>query len=297
MDVESNTIAGNDFGDIGNKTINSIFDDPDSESDITPMLNGELAYTFAGTRTQLFLGNRLEDFIRFDFAAQLGVRQELPDKSILAAGYVFNAIPTEVWADPYVANAKRSETDRTASGVRLTYDKILGTNWQIEATYRDIEVDDELSGLTQLGLAPAAARLLDREGDMWQMEFLYLFKLAGGKQLLAPSFKYTAYDLDGDAMSNDRYTFQITHFYTGKQFDFATNLTYTLADYDKRNPIYRKTREDDLYGGSFSAFYKRFLNIDKMSLVGTVGAYMGDSNIDFYNSQVLMTSLSVLYRF
>jgi actin-related protein len=97
LDVENNMIAGNDLGDVGKDTIGSIFDSPDSESDVIPILNAEVRYTFASTRTQLFVGNRLEDFLRFDLATLAGVKQELPDESILSVAYVFSAVPTEVF--------------------------------------------------------------------------------------------------------------------------------------------------------------------------------------------------------
>jgi hypothetical protein len=93
-------------------------DRADSESDVIPVINGELAYTFGSSRTQLFLGNTFEDFIRFEATSQAGLRQELPDKSIVALIYVFTGIPTEVWADPYVVDRDRSKTDRTSSGLR-----------------------------------------------------------------------------------------------------------------------------------------------------------------------------------
>ncbi len=64
--AKSNMIAGNDLANIGKKRIDSLTDSPDSESDVILILNGELAYTFASTRTQVFIGNTLEDFVRFE---------------------------------------------------------------------------------------------------------------------------------------------------------------------------------------------------------------------------------------
>ncbi|MEE4111366.1 MAG: DUF2860 family protein, partial [Desulfobacteraceae bacterium] len=128
--AESNTIAGNSLATIGKERIDSLTGSPDSENDVIPLINGELAYTFASTRTQVYLGNSLEDFIRFETATLAGVRQELPDKSILALSSVFSAIATEVWADPYVVGRDRTETDRTSSGLRLGYDKILGSDFE-----------------------------------------------------------------------------------------------------------------------------------------------------------------------
>lgn len=104
VDVKSNMIAGNDFADVGKKKINSIYKSPDSESDFMPMFNFEFRYTFADSRTQIYAGNTLEDFLRFDLTAQVGVRQEMPDSSVVAASFVFSSIPAEVWKDPYMAN-------------------------------------------------------------------------------------------------------------------------------------------------------------------------------------------------
>jgi hypothetical protein len=301
ISAESNMIAGNDLGDIGKKRIDSLTDSPDSESDVLPVLNGELAYTFASTRTQLFLGNSLEDFIRFETATLAGVRQELPDNSLLEISYVFSAIPTEVWADPYVVDRNRSKTDRTASGLRLKYDKILGSDFEILFTWRSIELDDELSGLTQLvqrgDLTAAQTKLLDREGDSYQFEVLYPFRFENGKHVIAPAFNYTRLDLDGGAMANDRYQGQLTYFYTGEIFNVAANLWYAYADYDETNPIYLKKRNDNNYGGTLSVFYKNLFDVERLSLVGTVAGIKSDANIDFYDTTIGFFSLSVLYRF
>lgn len=134
------------------------------------------------------IGNLLEDYLRLDFTTQAGIRQELPDGSILGAGYVFNAIPTEVWEDPYVAGRRRKKTDRRASGLRFTYDKILRTNLQVEFTWRKTNVDDELSGRTYLGLPADQAERLDRESNQYQLEVLYAFKF-GEKHFLVPAFE------------------------------------------------------------------------------------------------------------
>ncbi|MGD8365330.1 MAG: DUF2860 family protein [Desulfobacterales bacterium] len=301
ISAESNMIAGNDLGDIGKKRIDSLTDSPDSESDVIPVLNGELAYTFASTRTQLYFGNTFEDFIRFEAATLAGVRQELPDNSLLAVSYVFSGIPTEVWADPYVVGRNRSKTDRKASGVRLQYDKILGSDFEIQFTWRNIELDDERSGLTQLvergDLTAAQTELLDREGDSYQFEVIYPFRFENGKHILAPAFNYTRLDLDGGAMANDRLQGQLTYFYSGDIFNMAANLLYAYADYDETNPIYLKKRNDNNYGGTLSVFYRNLFDVERLSLVGTVAGFKSDANIDFYDTTIGFFSLSVLYRF
>jgi hypothetical protein len=162
-------------------------------------------------------------------------------------------------------------------------------------------LDDERSGSTQLvpdgDLTAAEARLLDREGDRYQFEVLYPFRFEQGKHTLAPAITYTRMDLDGGAMANDRYQGQLTYFYTGDIFNIATNVILAFADYDKTNPIYEKKREDDIYGGTLSVFYKNLFDVNRLSLVGKVAGFKSDANIDFYDTTIGFFSLSVLYRF
>lgn len=294
--VESNLIAGNDFGNISDDKIDSIQDSPDSETSALPVANFELAYTFSETRTQVYAGNLLEDFIRYDLATLLGVRQELQDKSVIALSYVFSAIPTEVWEDPYVENLKRKETDRTSAGGRVTWSRILGSNLQLKYTTRDIEIDDERSGKTFLGLNDAEAALLDREGDTRQIEALYAFDLTENQKLV-PALIISDFDLDGDAMNHDRYSLQFTHTYHKDRFTLLTNAFYGSSDYDEINPIYNKERDDDRYGLSFTTFHRQIFGLKDWTGVVNFAAYIENSNIDFYDTQIIMLSLSGLYKF
>ena len=295
--AKSNMIVGNKLTTIGNQRIDSLTDSADSTNDFIPLISGELAYTFASTRTQLYLGNSLEDFIRFDTATLAGVRQELPDKSIVALSYVSSLIRTEVWADPYVVGQDRTKTDRASSGLRLGYANILGSDFEIQLTWRSIELDDERSGLTQLGLSPDQAKLLNREGDSYEFEILYPFRFKQGKHLLAPALSYRRMELDGEAMANNHYQGQLTYAYFGNPFSISSNLIFAIADTDKTNPIYLENREDVIYGLSLSVFYRDFLDTQGLSLVGTAASFRSDSNIDFYDTSIGLLGLSVLYRF
>jgi hypothetical protein len=298
VDVKNNMIAGNSFADVGENVINSIHESPSSETDFMPMFNFEFRYTFADTRTQIYAGNALEDFLRFDLTAQAGVRQELAGSSVVGASFVFTAMSTEVWEDPYMANQSRTETDRSSKGLRLTWGNILDANLDLRYTWRKIEIDDERSGMFGgLGLTPAQRALLDREGNYHCAELLYKWDF-GDKHYVVPAFEYHKFDLDGDAMANDRYGVQLTYGYKGDQFSLVANGSYFYADYDKTNPIYNKGREDDIYGGSLTGFWHRPFGMPEgWSLVASVLGYKGDANIDFYDTTVVGTSLSVLYKF
>ncbi|MEN8128261.1 MAG: DUF2860 family protein [Planctomycetota bacterium] len=295
MQMKSNTIVGTRFGDLSKDRIDSLDDTPDSESLAMPMINGELRYTFADTGTQLFAGNALDDWIRLDLSSAAGVRQRWDDKGIFEGAFLFTAVPTEVWEDPYVVGQKREEADRTSAGGRLGWSRVFNSNVHLSYSYRDIELDDENSGIL-LGLSPAERDLLSREGDHHKAELLYVHQLREN-QWLTPTFYYNRFDLDGEAMSHDLYSVMLTHTYAAQKFRLITNLVYGFAGYDERNPIYHKTRDADRYGISVTTLYPNLFNVPKLTGVLGVAYWLEDSNIDFYDSEIVAITASTLYRF
>jgi hypothetical protein len=269
--VEDNMVKKIGFFKISDDNINSIDDKPKSEYSVSPILNFNLRYTFASTRTQIFLGNQLES-------------------------YVFSALVTEVYKDPYDTNGSRNGTDRNINGVRLSYDKILSTDLSFQYTYRNIDIETERSGLAELG---TPSNRLIRDGDQHDVEFLYRYVLEDGgmKHTFIPNFKYSRFDLDGDAMSNNFFSFRLNYRYDVEKFAISVNGYYGYADYDKSNPIYGKTREDDRYGFGIIGFYKRFFGVEGLALTANATLNRQDSNIDFYDSEIDLYFVSLLYTF
>jgi hypothetical protein len=296
--VEDNMVKKIGFFQVSDDDIGSTDNKPKSETSVSPIFNYNVRYTFASTRTQIFLGSLLDDILRFDAVTLLGVRQELPDQSVIGVSYVFSPLVTEVYKDPYETGTNRNGTDRNVNGVRLSYDDILGSDLSFQYTYRNIDIDSERSG-RQLGLSSSDQDRLDRNGDRHDVQVLYRYVLQDGgiKHTLIPSFKYSYYDLDGGAMTYDYFNFNLNYRYDVEKFAFAVNGYYGYADYDKSNPIFGKTREDDRYGFSLLGFYKRFLGVEGLALNGTVTINRSDSNIDFYKSEVDLYAVSLLYTF
>lgn len=295
VNIKTNMIAGNGMIDFCDETINSL-GSPDSESKFVPAANFELKYTFSDTKTQLFLGNALEDLLTFDLATQAGVRQDMGGMGIMAGSFVFNGIPTEVWEDPYRMNTKRKATDRTSTGFRFTWDKIFRTGFQWQSTYRKIELDNERSGAS-LGLTASQMALLERNGDFFQNVISYQFRIAQG-QFFLPSVTYIKNDLDGDAMNSDEVRIQLSYLHTVGRYNFVFNGVWGKADYDRRNPIFNRTREDDLLGVAGIAFYHlpnyKPLGCTSFRLWGNAAYYESDSNISFYETIVSSISAGVI---
>lgn len=297
--VENNEIAGvgiASYTEFTPATINSIFDSPNGVTEGLPTYNFKVSYTF-DSRTEVFAGRDLIDAVRFDATQQLGVRQELSDKSNISAAYVFSGLPTKVWEDPYVQGQKRAKTDRDSQGIRLTYGDILGTRAQLQYTYRKINIDDERSGQF-LGLPPSEARLLKRDGDEQSIRAGYLFDL-GNRESFLPEIIYVDDNRDGHAMKSQQWGMQLTYAKGGDRYNMALTGSYLRADYDKRNPIYGKTRDDDSWGFGASLFDKRLLSSLGKDWWATAAAgyYESDSNINFYDSTLWTVSLGAMYRF
>jgi hypothetical protein len=298
--VKSNMVAGNDLGDVGQRKISSLTDSPDSESDGLPQLDWNVKYTFASTRTQLFAGSRLEDIFRFDATTQAGVRQEFESLGIMGASLVFTTLPTEVWKDPYVVNDGRRKTDRTSLGIRLAWERMFNSNFEMDYTYRNIDIDKEHSG-DALGLTGSAKDRLEREGDAHQLKGAYWFEI-GKKHLLSPQLIFEYNDLDGDAMKNYITDFQLTYAYTGTKFGLGLNGFIGYADYDKKNPIYSKTRDDTRYGvGALGSWKNPFgwkpFGIDKFRLYSQAGYFVSDANIDFYETEIFLATAGIWVGF
>jgi hypothetical protein len=299
--AKSNMIAGNDFGDVGKKEIDSLTADPRSESDAIPQFDFNLRYTFASVKTQIFLGTRLEDVLRYDAVMQLAVRKRFTKLGILGGGFLFTSMPTEVWEDPYVVNQNRRESDRDSSGIMLMWEDIFGSRFDLNYSYRKIDLDDEKSAETQLipngDLTSSQAKLLDREGDSHTVRAVYTWNF-GQRHVFTPALYFLYEDLDGDAMKNVTVDFQPTYGYIGTKFDLVLNATLGFADYDEKNPIYDKTNSDTRYGLAAIGFWKNPFNWfphmgDKFRFYANAAYFNSDSDIDFYKTEISQATIGV----
>ncbi len=290
-DYQSNFFEGPDDD---NKAHDGLFSDPSNSSATHAIFGADLRYTFAESRTQVFLGNLLQDAVRFDFTQQLGVRQEMGDKGIVALSYVFSPKDAETWADPY-ANGHRHQTDLSTQGVRLAWDQIWGSYFNASYTYRDQDVDNEQSGRS-LNLNDQERALLDRNGESHQFNVSYDWLLAP-HQVLRPELVYIQGDMDGDAESYDRYRAKVSYGYNTPQWSITANAFVGATDYDKANPVYGKKADSDDYGLGVTFYWHQLFGVEK--LTGLVGAaYMeSDSDVDFYDANLSNISTGLLYKF
>ncbi len=298
LSIKSNMVAKVLSFDLSDKKINSLNDEPDSQSTMLFSMPFKLAYTFAGSRTQVFLGTEVGDLLSFDTAQQLAVKQEVGALGVFQAGLLFSGA-TRVWKDPYVTGQNRDDTDRKNMGGQLTWDKIFGSNLELEYSARKIDIGSEKSGQF-LGLSNADQDRLDRNGVVHKVSAAYPFKFAQ-KHQLTPEIALSYDDLDGEAMANTGVDLKLNYTYFGDPLTLVLNGSVGQADYEKSNPIYGKTRDDERYGVSATAYYKNpwgwtVFGSEPMQFFVT-GAYsVTDANIDFYNQEAVLGMGGVAFR-
>lgn len=298
-DLETNLVAGNGILDIGRDTISSVNDAPRSDDAVHPIITGEVNYTFAD-QWQVFLGTSLEDAVTLDGVAQFGVRKDLGATGALQAGYLFSGVPTQVWEDTYAEGVKRRETDRDSSGLRLRWDRVMGSAFELTVSYRSISVDDERNGqgVTSVACDVACQQLLRREGDQYSFDVSYLFKLGDGtRHLLRPLIRYTTDDRDGDAISGDAYRLQLSHVFLGQGFNVASNIAYGAGSQDERNPIFGRKTDSDRLAVDTTLFYRLPAASGRWQAVGSILWGKDDSDVRFHDSEVLNVNIGAMYRF
>ncbi len=301
VEFETNLVAGNTLVDIGNTTIASVNDAPESDSASLPVITGEVNYTF-GNRSQVFFGTSLEDAVTLDAVTQLGLRKDLGSAGAIQGGFLFSGIPGEVWEDPYAEGVVRDATDRDSQGLRFQWDRIMGSGFEFTLSYRDVSIDTERSGEGVVSVACNAAcqALLVRDGDQYSLDLSYLFRLGQGQRprhLLRPMVRYRVDDRDGDAIAGDGYRLQLSYIYLGTGFTVASNVAVGSHSYDEANPIYGVKTDSDLFAVDTTVFYRLPTESGRWQLVGNLLWGEDDSDVDFHDNQVCMVSVGAMYRF
>jgi hypothetical protein len=301
MEFETNLVAGNTLVDIGNTTINSVNDPPESDSAGLPVVTGEVNYTF-GNRSQVFFGTSLEDAVTLDAVTQLGLRKDLGSAGILQGALLFSGIPGEVWEDPYAEGAPREATDRDSSGLRLQWDRILGSAFEFTLSYRDVSIDTERSGegVTSVACDAACQELLVRDGEQYTVDLSYLFKLGQGqnpRHLLRPMVRYSVDERDGDAIAGDGYRLQLSYVFLGEGYTVASNIAFGSHSYDEANPLYGVKTDSDLFAVDTTLFYRLPTESGRWQLVGHLLWGEDDSDVDFHDNKIFIVSVGAMYRF
>jgi len=301
LDIKTNMVASSGPYDISKRTINSRSSSPRSESRGIIGLPFRLNYTLDNLETQIFIGTKMMNINRLDISQEIGIKQLFDGVGLFQAGLLFSAMGTKVWKDPYLENANRSRTDQDASGIRLVWDKIFESNFEVAYSYRNIDINHDYSARSIGGLTKSQRKRLQRDSDEHILEAQYRFSFGDNKHHLIPMVSYKYDNRDGDALKNDEFLIGLTYTYMDDPITFTVTGTIGQAEYDKRNPIYGKKQDDDIYGVNATIYYKnpwgwRVGNSKPVNLY-VMGLYAERSaDIDFYYEKASMVSAGMMFR-
>ena len=286
------------LGAITRPVITSVFAAPEQLKAPSAMFGGEVNYTFAKSRTQLFLGGSPEDIFQLDVAIQIGARQELPDKSILAVNGILTPLPQKLWTDPYVEGVPRDFAAANFPGFKISWGQILGTGLQLTFIDRFFVFDAERSGEWLVGqgrLDPDDIGLLDRNGD--NLSFQAAYRIRAGSHRFEPSVTWARDNRDGAAMASDGFGAKLNYRYLNPRIAVDANIGYAQRDHDENHPIYGVRVSRDRVGASATATVPiEVLGSKRWGLFASGEYIYEDSNVDFFISRLYAVTLGVVYR-
>lgn len=290
------SVSGFDVS-LGKDRINDL-GSPSTETLILPMFAAEAGYTFSNGKTRFFLGNDFRDYVQFDRSTVFALRHDFDSVGTLQLAYLSTPLAnTEVYSDPYQTDIKREGTGFQEDGLRLTWDRILGTGFELKVSHTEADLDRERSGQA-LELSPEDQASLDRNGDILNAELGYLFKV-GGRHFLRPSVVYVDRDLDGEAMATESILFEVSHVYSRPEsgLRLVTKAGYGQQDSDAINPIFQRKLEGDRYSLASSAYFAGAFGWKNW--VPHMGFFYAraDADIDFYESELWALNAGVFRRF
>jgi hypothetical protein len=137
---------------------------------------------------------------------------------------------------------------------------------------------------------------LDRDAHFHRITAEYSFPLVP-RMRVAPILKYTRGDAEGNANSFHGLTPQLSFLYFRKQLQASVNASAKIEWYDKRHPVFRKTRRD-ISPGLFAILgYKNPFGYKNFRIDWFNAFFKSNSNIDFYESSNFITAIGLGYSF
>jgi len=240
--------------------------------------------------------------------AALGVRKHFDGIGILGVAALVSTVATQVWEDPYKTNTNRNSTDMTSKGFAIKWESILDSGFSTELRTRTFDIDGgDKSGLAQtntgVGINPLNVSSLllndqlDREGDMRQAIVSYQWDI-NEHHHLTTSLRYSDYDLDGDAMQYKKSALKLDYLYGSKAWNLVATLNVAQNDYENTNPLFADEADATVFGGSVTAMYNNPFGLSEdLALTATIAGEQSDSDIDFYDSSIVLANIGLLYKF
>ncbi len=275
------------FNTEGDATIDSLENEPQSESEslIAPL--GSIAYTFGKQlRQQIYFGTSREDIVVGTLAMELGYKHELSSGTVVDVSFLPTVISGETWQNPYQLNTARRETDITGNAYRLKLESISGSSFSLDLAYATTDVEDDLNAGTDLA----------RDAESYYAKGGYRF-IVSPTSFLKPSVIYIRHEADGSANSFDSYGADISWFNILGKHSLVLTAGYARRDYESASALFNKARSDDELS-LFAAYeYSGVMGWKDWSFISFAGYGDTQSNLTFYDESSYLLAVGLNYKF
>lgn len=258
---------------------------------------GSLSYTFNDGDKQLYFGTNRSDIALGRFHVDIGYQQKFADSSMLTLSYIPGVLTQKTWQDPYLQDVERSKTKTSINAFSIKLNNIRGSRFSGQVAYGKFSVDHERSGNDPLlSLTVNEQATLHRNANVLYTEASYT-KPFSRSLILRTSLNFTNIDAEGNAMRNNMYGVAATIIQLLPQSSFAFTLNYKRALFDLANPVFNKKQQDNKFGAFLAYEYNQPFNWKNWGLVSLVGYNSTQSNINFYDSNEMLVSIGLNYKF
>lgn len=281
--------SGNNLNPKGSeKNIDDLNSAADKELTVLPMILPEVTYDVGeseGLKLYFTTEPPIDEVGGFAFI--LGASYPIEGLVVFDMNAFFTPFE-EVWKNPYITGIDRETTTTSKYGAKIAFNRIMGTGLRLNAVYMNDDVDDDIIG----SLNPEMAR----DGAIYALNANYSFHLSKSFEL-RPRMSIRKGDYDGEANSFTKYKFDIEARNMVGHIMYISRIYYSYSGYDKTNPIFDKTRNNNGYGISLMTNYIAPFGFDNWSLIGLLSLSKGDSNIDFYDTEAITFGAFMTYNF
>ena len=278
-----------------NQSLNTFNDKADNDERFLPGLLGNVYYTFDSLSDQVYLGVSRSKAIEGQFSPELGYKRFLSGRSSFTLAYIPNIIKKDTYADPFVLNTARDETEQSLSVVRAKWASIANSGLGVELAYGDLAIKHEQSG-EFLGLTEPEQNLLKRDASYSYIGVDMKFPIAKGI-FLTPSIYGFDRNAQGKAYSHQATGVEVALFILSGRHRISANIRYAQYRYDADNPVFDQRRKDEQVSAFAGYFYQNPFDMKNTTYTIISNYRNRDSNINFYQSQGLTVATGLNWMF
>ncbi|MDD9158237.1 DUF2860 domain-containing protein [Aliivibrio sp. S4TY2] len=280
------TSSTSNFNTEGEDTISSVYQKGSSDNGFMAFPLGSIAYTFGQElNQQVYAGTTRQDIATGTVVLEVGYKYQFDSRMVVDVSILPTVMSSKTWANPYLVDSARTETDASGNAFRFKVNNIAGSNFTIDSAYatKDIENDDVVD-------------VLKRDADTIYLKGQYRLPLSRTSFVL-PSVIYQSSSADGKASSYDQYGAEVSFFKIMQRHQLVLTAGYNQRTFGAENPIYTEIRKDNKLSFFAAYEYIKFMDWQDWSFISFAGYSSTDSNITFYDESEYIVTVGLNYKF